>query len=131
MRIDDFNKRKKPVMRFIDKYFGAKYSIAFVFVKEFAKKPPSIMSVIQVGIGGWCVWTLIKYGGVVLVVLIGLYVVVYSINKIRYLIKNKVKKEEAKKEGDVSILDDKIKRKPIKKTNVIDITKSIKKDDGR
>ncbi len=103
--IDDFTKKKSRFERFINKWFGAKYSIVWMWAKEVIKQRPEIVDIATLFLGLWVIWTCATKGGVIMIALVSFFVVTYVIDKIRkHIALEKKKKVIKKKEGDISIV---------------------------
>ena len=93
MKIDDFKKKENPVMKFMNKYFGLKYSIIFTILKEMTKSKPTVSSFVASVLVGYILYFMIRYSNYFLW-LIGIWLLVYVVQ-----ITNKIYKSKQKKHG--------------------------------
>jgi uncharacterized membrane protein len=91
MRIDDFKKKENPVMKFLNKYLGLKYSVVFMIIKEMTSSKPTITGFISTIVIGYTIYFMIRYSNWFLWGVL-LWVIAYIVQLIIRIYKSKKKK---------------------------------------
>lgn len=89
MKIDDFKKKKNPLVKFLDKYFGMKYSLVFIALKELPKQKPKATSFISVAIIGYTLFFMFSKSFAFRWLVLA-YIVAYLLQLILKIIKKKI-----------------------------------------
>lgn len=61
MRIDDFKKKENPVIKLLNKYFGLKYSIIFLALKELPKSKPTATGLVSMFLIGYTLYFMTRH----------------------------------------------------------------------
>ena len=96
MKFDDFKKKENPFTKFINKYFGMKYSVGFAVAKQLFKEKPTptgFISMVLVFHSIWVVATESNY----IYYMIGAWVVAYGLQLMVKLYKKRKKNGSTKK----------------------------------
>lgn len=76
MKFDDFKKKENPFKRFLNKYFGMKYSVAFAIGKQLLKEKPTATGFVSMIIVAHSVYIVFSESNYILYI-IGVWTLAY------------------------------------------------------
>lgn len=98
----NIEKKENPIVKFINKYFGAKYSVIFAIGKQALKEKPTVTGTLAGLVFLYTVYFVSRYSKEIWY-LVAAYVIAYTIKMIIKIVKlkrkNKLLKENKKEHG--------------------------------
>lgn len=103
-KITNINKKESEFIKFIDKYFGAKYSVIFQIGKGLLNEKPTAIGMISSFMIFYIIYFVIRYSDYIWYIIIT-YIIAYSIKTTKRIAKkrneNKIKKTNNGKNNNI------------------------------